>query len=250
MGVNESMNKLAHLTFLRVAGLAAGAAAVSGAVVLVSASAAGYNLPFLTTSSSPSQTTSVSLDQAGQPSALCTDFLTHLSADLKASPAALNAAYQKAVGETLADEVKSGKLTQARADAIQKRLAGKAPCAIAAGLQPRPGLAAFRPALLSAEASALGISDQTLKADLKKGMSLVPDRGRPERDRSPVPRSADRQAEAGAGRRRDQQAAHSRPGAGDHQAPADGTDTALEQAGAHGGGDGTRGLAPGGHSSG
>ncbi len=172
MGVNESMNKLAHLTFLRVAGLAAGAAAVSGAVVLVSASAAGYNLPFLTTSSSPSQTTSVSLDQAGQPSALCTDFLTHLSADLKASPAALNAAYQKAVGETLADEVKSGKLTQARADAIQKRLAGKAPCAIAAGLQPRPGLAAFRPALLSAEASALGISDQTLKADLKKGMSL------------------------------------------------------------------------------
>jgi hypothetical protein len=166
------MNKLAHLTFLRVAGLAAGAAAVSGAVVLVSASAAGYNLPFLTTSSSPSQTTSVSLDQAGQPSALCTDFLTHLSADLKASPAALNAAYQKAVGETLADEVKSGKLTQAKADAIQKRLAGKAPCAIAAGLQPRPGLAAFRPASLSAEASALGISDQTLKADLKKGMSL------------------------------------------------------------------------------
>ena len=172
MGVNESMNKLAHLTFQRVAGLAAGAAAVSGAVVLVSASAAGYNLPFLTTSSSPSQTTSVSLDQAGQPSALCTDFLTHLSADLKASPAALNAAYQKAVGETLADEVKSGKLTQARADAIQKRLAGKAPCAIAAGLQPRPGLAAFRPALLSADASALGISDQTLKAGLKKGMSL------------------------------------------------------------------------------
>ena len=172
MSVNESMNKLAHLTFLRVAGLAAGAAVVSGAVVLVSASAAGYNLPFLTTSSSPSQTTSVSLDQAGQPSALCTDFLTHLSADLNASPAALNAAYQKAIGATLADEVKSGKLTQARADAIQKRLSGKAPCAIAAGLQPRPGLAAFRPALLSAAASSLGISDQTLKADLKKGMSL------------------------------------------------------------------------------
>lgn len=166
------MNKLAHLTFLRVAGLAAGAAAVSGAVVLVSASAAGYNLPFLTTSSSPSRTTTASVDQAGQPSALCTDFLTHLSADLNTSPAALNAAYQKAIGETLADEVKSGKLTQARADTIQKRLAGKAPCAIAAGLQPSPGLAAFRPALLSAAASALGISDQTLKADLKQGMSL------------------------------------------------------------------------------
>jgi len=167
------INKLAHLTFLRVAGLAAGAAAVSGAVVLVSASAAGYNLPFLTPSSNPSQTTAASLDeQAGRPSALCTNFLTHLSADLNTSPAALNAAYQKAIGETLADEVKSGKLTPARADAIQKRLAGKAPCTIANGLLPRPGLAAFRPALLSAAASALGISDETLKADLGKGMTL------------------------------------------------------------------------------
>jgi len=167
------INKLAHLTFLRVAGLAAGAAAVSGAVVLVSASAAGYNLPFLTPSSNPSQTTAASLDQqAGRPSALCTNFLTHLSADLNTSPAALNAAYQKAIGETLADEVKSGKMTHARADAIQKRLAGKAPCTIANGLLPRPGLAAFRPALLSAAASALGISDETLKADLGKGMTL------------------------------------------------------------------------------
>ena len=167
------INKLAHLTFLRVAGLAAGAAAVSGAVILVSASAAGYNLPFLTPSSNPSQTTAASLDeQAGRPSALCTNFLTHLSADLNTSPAALNAAYQKAIGETLADEVKSGKMTHARADAIQKRLAGKAPCTIANGLLPRPGLAAFRPALLSAAASALGISDETLKADLGKGMTL------------------------------------------------------------------------------
>lgn len=167
------INKLAHLTFLRVAGLAAGAAAVSGAAVLVSASAAGYNLSFLTPSSGPSQTAATSLDQqAGQPSALCSDFLTHLSADLNTSQAALNAAYQKAIGETLADEVKSGKLTQARADAIQKRLAGKAPCAIANGILPRPGLGAFRPALLSAAASALGITDATLKADLGKGMTL------------------------------------------------------------------------------
>ena len=166
------INKLAHLTFLRVAGLAAAAAAVSGAVVLVSASAAGYSLPFLNTSSSPSRTTTASLDQAGQPSALCTDFLTHLSADLNVSQPALDAAYQKAIGETLADEVKSGKLTQARADAIRKRLSGKAPCAIVAGLHPRTGLGAFRPALLSAAASALGISEETLKADLAKGMTL------------------------------------------------------------------------------
>ena len=173
MGVNESMiNRLAHLTFLRVAGLAAGAAAVSGAVVLASASAAGYNLPFLTASSGSPRTTSASLDQAGQPSALCTDFLKHLSADLNSSEAALVAAYQKAISETLADEVKSGKLTQARADAIHKRLAGKAPCGIVAGLQPRPGLAAFRHAFLSGAASALGISDAALRTDLAEGMTL------------------------------------------------------------------------------
>ena len=167
------INRLANLTLLRVVGLAAGAAAVSGAAVLVSASAAGYNLPFLTTSAGPSKAAAASLDQqAGQPSALCTDFLTHFSADLNMSQVALNAAYQKAIGETLADQVKSGKLTQARADAIKQRLAGKPPCAIAARLQPPPGLGAFRPALMSAAASALGISDQTLKADLRKGMTL------------------------------------------------------------------------------
>ncbi len=174
MGVNESMiNTLARFTSLRIAGLAAGAAAVSGAVVLVSASAAGYTIPFLSSSPGSTGATTASLNQAaGQPSALCTDFLTHLSADLGTSQAALDAAYQKAIGETLADEVKSGKLTQARADAIQKRLAGKPPCAIAGGLQPRPGLAAFGAALRSAEASALGISEPALKADLAKGMTL------------------------------------------------------------------------------
>jgi hypothetical protein len=166
------IHKLTHLTFLRIAGLAVGAAAVSGAAVLVTASAAGYNLPFLTPSS---QAAPASLDQAAAaPSALCTDFVTHLSADLKTTPSALNAALQKAIDETLADQVKSGKLTQARADAIKKRLAGKAPCAIAGQLNGQGGatLGAFRAALLKAAASTLGITDATLKADLAKGMTL------------------------------------------------------------------------------
>jgi len=166
------INKLARPTFLRTAGLAAGAAAISAAAVLVTASAAGYPVPFLSSSSHVPSASAGSLDQVTQPSTLCTDFLTHFSADLNTSQAALNAAYQKAIGETLADEVKSGKLTQTRADAIKQRLAGKPPCAIAARLQPRQGLAAFRPALLSAAASALGISEATLKTDLSKGMTL------------------------------------------------------------------------------
>jgi hypothetical protein len=169
--IDPVINKLSRLTFVRIAGLAVGAAAVSGAAVLVTASAAGFNLPFLAT---PSQAAPVSVDQAAAaPSALCADLIGHLSADLKTTTGALNAAYQKAIGETLADQVKSGKLTQARADAIKKRLAGHPPCALA---QPLNGggatIGAFRPALLSAAASTLGITDSALKADLAKGMTL------------------------------------------------------------------------------
>ncbi len=171
--IDHVINKLTRLTFVRIAGLAAGVAAVSGAAVLVTASAAGYNLPFLT-ASSPGAGAPASLDQAAAaPSTLCTNFIGHLSADLNTSSGALNAAYQRAIGETLADEVKSGKLTQARADAIKKRLAGRTPCAIVG--QFNGGgvtLGAFRPALLSAAASTLGITDATLKADLAKGMTL------------------------------------------------------------------------------
>ena len=171
--MSQMINRLAKLSSLRIVGLAAGAAAVSGAAVLVTASAAGYNVPFLSSSSRAPHASAASLDQpAAQPSAVCTDFLTHFSSDLNTNPAAVNAAYQKAIGETLADEVKSGKLTQARADAIKQRLAGKPLCAIAPKLRAPAALDAFRAALLSAEASALGISDQTLKADLAKGMTL------------------------------------------------------------------------------
>jgi hypothetical protein len=166
------MTKLANLGFLRIAGLAAGAAAVSGVAVLITASAAGYSVPFLN-SSQPSSTASI--DEAAQASALCTDFIAHFSADLNTSEAALNAAFQKAIGETLADQVKNGKLTQAQADKIKARLAGRTPCAIAGALK-RPGaapnLSTYRQALLSAAASALGITDATLKSDLAKGMSL------------------------------------------------------------------------------
>ena len=162
--------RLANLGWLRVVGLAAGAAIVSGAAVLVTASASGYfNLQ-----SRPNGAAIRAVDQkTGTPSALCTDFLTHFSADLNTTQAALNAAFQKAIGETLADQVKAGKLTQPQADAVKKRLAGKPPCAITGALR-RPGakLDAFRPALLSASASALGVTEVELKADLAKGMTL------------------------------------------------------------------------------
>jgi hypothetical protein len=168
------MNKLANLGLVRIAGLAVGAAVVSGVAVLVTASAAGYSLPFSTSTpqAAGTGTTAVPGPLAAKPSALCTDFVSHFASDLKVSQADLNAAFQKAIGETLADEVKNGHLTQKQADAMKKRLAGQVPCAIAPRLQPGGTLATFRPALLSASASALGITDQALKADMAKGMSL------------------------------------------------------------------------------
>src|SRR5665213_2002444 len=48
--IDPVIHRLANLTLLRIAGLAVGAAVVSGAAVLVTASAAGYSLPFLTPS--------------------------------------------------------------------------------------------------------------------------------------------------------------------------------------------------------
>src|SRR5258706_15120238 len=110
------MNKLATLGFLRIAGLAAGAAAVSGAAVLVTASAAGYSVPFFNSSQPASAASLNQTHETAQASALCTDFISHFSADLNTSQSALNAAFQKAVGETLADQVKKGKLTQTQAD--------------------------------------------------------------------------------------------------------------------------------------
>jgi hypothetical protein len=170
------MINLAKLSSLRIVGLAAGAAAVSGAVVLVTASAAGYSVPFFNASHPGAAANTASLDpQAAAPSALCFFFNDPSTTEIYTSQAALNAAFQKAIGETLADQVKNGKLTQARADAIKARLAGRTPCAIAGALKGRaagPKLGAYRQALLSAAASALGITDATLKSDLGKGMTL------------------------------------------------------------------------------
>lgn len=154
----------------RIIGFATGAAAIAGAAIFVTASAAGF------TFGAAPKTAATVTDQSGGPasSGACNEFISHFSSDLGKSQSDVNAAFQKAIGETLADEVKAGKLTQAQADAIKAKLAGKAPCALAGTLggkhDARVGV--YQQALLGAAASALGISIDTLKADLAKGMTL------------------------------------------------------------------------------
>lgn len=152
---------------------------VAGAAVLVTASAAGLNVGFRPSSSQPAHADTASISQKANASAVCNDFLSHLSSDLGKSRSQVNAAIQKAIGETLADEVKNKDLTQAQADALKQKLGSQPPCALAGNLGKKPAPAAGAPAigaytqqLISAAASALGISDTTLKTDLASGMTL------------------------------------------------------------------------------
>ncbi len=172
------IKSIATVRHLRVAGLASGAVAIAAGAVWITASASGLNVGFLTPTPSsppPNGTTAAGPNQqGGKTSAACNDFVSHFASDLGTSQSKVDAAFQKAVGQTLDDEVKSGDLTQAQADAIKKKVAGQAPCA----LLPTTGKArgsdggAYKAALLSAAASALGITDQQLKADLAQGMTL------------------------------------------------------------------------------
>lgn len=175
--VRDVTRRFAKLRYLRIAGFAAGGVLAAGAAVLVTASAAGLNVGFRTSTPQPAQADTTSINQAAGASAVCNDFASHLSNDLGKSQAQVNAAIQKAIGETLADEVKNKNLTPAQSDAIKKRLTSQPPCALG-GLSktPDPGasakIGAYTPQLMAAAASALGITDAQLKTDLATGMSL------------------------------------------------------------------------------
>jgi hypothetical protein len=158
---------------LRLAGFAAGAVVLAGAAVYVTASAAGYNVslngsPQPSTQRGPASTPA----KARAASTVCNDFATHFASDLGTTPTKVDSAYQQAIGESLADEVKNGHLTQAQADALKQKLAGKAPCALPGGLGTTAGGAPYTQALMAAAASALGITPQHLKTDLAGGMTL------------------------------------------------------------------------------
>jgi hypothetical protein len=163
--------------YFRIAGFAAGAVAVSGAAVLVTASAAGYNVSFRPSSSQPALATTASIAQKANATAICSSFISHLSSDLGKTQAQVNAAIQKAMGETLADQVKNGDLTQTQADAISKNVATQQPCAVTgvgrlgdAGNSATIG--AYMPQMVSAAASVLGVSETQLKTDIAAGKSL------------------------------------------------------------------------------
>lgn len=173
------ITRIAKLRYIRVVGFAIGAAAVAGAAVLVTASAAG--LSFGSRTASPQQATveTAAIAEKATPAAICDAFLTHLTADLgnKLTKPQVNAAIQKAIAETLADEVKNGDLKQPQADALKAKLASQPTCALA-GIGKttapfKPGRnGAFNQLAMSASASVLGITDAQLKAEFANGKTL------------------------------------------------------------------------------
>ncbi len=170
------MTRLLRARHLRIAGFAAGAVVVAAAAVVVTASASGMNFGFHPSSSSPATAGTATAAQASSKSTVCSDFMGHFAVDVGKSQAQINAAFQKAIAETLADQVKNNQLTQAKADAIKQKLANQTPCTIASVAAPRGGnkgeLGAYLAAYETAAASALGITDAQLKTDLAGGQSL------------------------------------------------------------------------------
>lgn len=169
------ITRLAKIRYFRVAGFAVGAVAVAGAAVAITASASGMSFGF-----KPAAPAQQPLDaaSANSTSAACTNFMKHLAVDIGKSQAQINAAFQKAIAETLADEVKSGQITQAQADTLGKKLASQTPCTLPSSIgRTKPAgnkadIGAYMQQYITASAAALGISESQLKTDLAAGQSL------------------------------------------------------------------------------
>jgi hypothetical protein len=177
--VRGVITRIAKLRYVRIVGFAAGAAAIAGAAVLVTASAAGLNLG--TRSASPQQAPvgTASIAEKSSPAQICDTFLTNLTKDLGKGlkKADVNAAIQKAIGETLAAEVTNGDITKAQADSIKAKLASQPTCALAGigrtgshGDRGRNGV--YKQLIFSAEAAALNISEDKLKSELAAGKTV------------------------------------------------------------------------------
>ncbi len=164
------MNKPRTFRFL-LAG--AGALAVAGGAVLMTAQAAGLHVAPVAATTSTAPT-----NKPAAPTDACNAYLGHLASNLKVDRAKLDQAAITAAKDTLKDQVAKGTLTQAQADKISARLGAGPLCSAATFGGARAGLGhgSKGPALmhgyLEAAASALKLTPDTLRKDLKDGQTL------------------------------------------------------------------------------
>jgi hypothetical protein len=162
---------------------AVGAVGVAGLFTVVTVAAAASPSPSPSPSPGPGQ-------------AYCNRFIGHVASNLGKSPSQVQKAISDAIGQTLADAVKNGDLTQKQADAIKSRLGSGSVCsAPAPGSKRGPGpggfpgrIGGFVPggpifnggpgglrlgaATLNEYAQALGISQSELTTDLRQGQTV------------------------------------------------------------------------------
>ena len=169
------MTRVPGVRAFRIAGLALGAVAVGVAAIAVTASASGMTLGLNRSSAPQSSSNTVTAVDASSSSSQCSDFMKHFAVEIGKTQAQINSAFQKAIADTLADEVKSGQITQAQADKIKQQLANQTPCNLPSNHKTggdKNALGVAMQQYLAGAASALGISQAQLTTDLKNGQSL------------------------------------------------------------------------------
>ena len=173
----DCMTTFSRARIVRVAGLSIGAVAVGVAAIAVTASASGMTLNLNRTSApQPAPASSLTAVDASSSSAQCSAFMKHFAVEIGKTQAQINSAFQKAIADTLADEVKAGQITQTQADAIKAKLANQTPCTLPAVRTPggdKTAIGAYMQQYLAAAATALGITQTQLTTDLKSGQSLA-----------------------------------------------------------------------------
>lgn len=166
------ITRLGRFRHLRIVGFALAGVAVAVTAVAVTASAAGFSLGFKPAAATPAPTPSKSSANA----TVCSDFMHNFAVRIGKSQAQINTAFQQAISDTLADEVKNQQLTQAQADQLKAKLANQTPCTLPSAMpkgHARPGgLDLYMQAYETAAAGALGITPAQLKTDLMNGQTL------------------------------------------------------------------------------
>src|SRR5256885_10606087 len=82
------------------------------------------------TSSQSQSDASLAAAQSRASSAACGEFMSHFAVEIGKSQAQINAAFQRAIADTLADEAKPGHLPQAQGEARTKKRANHTPCSL------------------------------------------------------------------------------------------------------------------------
>lgn len=166
------ITRLGKFRYLRIAGFALAGVAVAGAAVAITASAAGFSLGFKPAAATPTPGPSKSSANA----TVCSDFMHNFAVRIGKTQAQINTAFQQAISDTLADEVKNQQITQAQADQMKAKLAGQTPCTLPSTMpkgHAKPGgIEVYMQAYETAAAGALGITPAQLKTDLMNGQTL------------------------------------------------------------------------------